>query len=95
MEWLDSELVLRLVVWLEALVVRSLWFERHLLLLVLVLDAAVAGVAGRVLGETGPIGVLGLLVQTVHFAGAVEDRWVRFLKFLEDFLAVLELHQRW
>ena len=62
MEWLGSELVLRLVVWLEALVVRSLWFERHLLLLVLVLDAAVAGVAGRVLRETGPIGVLGLLV---------------------------------
>ena len=77
------------------MVVRPLWFERHLLLLVLVLDAAVAGVAGRVLGETGAIGVLGLLVQTVRFAGAVEDRWVGFLKFLEDFLAVLELHQRW
>ena len=89
LEWLGSELVLRLVVWLEALVVQSLWFERHLLLLVLVLDAAVAGVAGGVLGEAGAIRVLGLLVKTVHFAGAVEDRLVGFLKLLEDLLAML------
>ena len=77
------------------MVVQSLWFERHLLLLVLVLDAAVAGVAGGVLGEAGAIRVLGLLVKTVHFAGAVEDRWVGFLKLLEDLLAMLELHQGW